>query len=46
MEDLNKKEQYDSMSHMYQRGATNERFMELLDYSLKTHDVTYKKLAG
>ena len=39
------KEQYDSMSKIYRGGAADERFMELLDYSLKTHDVTYQKLA-
>lgn len=39
------KERYDHMSQMYQRGAADERFMELLDYSLKTHDATYQKLA-
>lgn len=39
------KERYDQMSQMYQSGAVDERFMELLDYSLKTHHVTYQKLA-
>ena len=39
------KEKYDSMSHLYRGGATDERFIELLDYSLMTHDTTYEKLA-
>ena len=39
------KERYESMSQMYQQGIANERFMELVDYSLRTHDVTYQKLA-
>ncbi|MBU1147224.1 MAG: ribbon-helix-helix domain-containing protein [Candidatus Omnitrophica bacterium] len=39
------KERYESMSQMYQQGAANERFMELIDYSLRSHDVTYRKLA-
>ena len=39
------KERYDCMSQMYQQGAADERFMELLDYSLRTHDATYRKLA-
>lgn len=39
------KERYDRMSQMYQQGTVDERFMELLDYSLRTHDVTYQKLA-
>jgi len=39
------KERYDRISQMYQQGAVDERFMELLDYSLRTHDATYKKLA-
>lgn len=39
------KERYDSMSHLYHRGAADETFMELLDYSLKAHDATYQKLA-
>lgn len=39
------KERYESMSQMYQQGVANERFMELLDYSLRTHDATYQKLA-
>lgn len=38
-------ERYDRMSQMYQRGTADERFMELLDYSLGTHDVTYRELA-
>lgn len=39
------KEQYERMSRMYQQGAVDERFMELLDYSLRTHNATYRKLA-
>ncbi len=39
------KERYENMSQMYQQGIANERFMELVDYSLRTHDVTYQKLA-
>jgi hypothetical protein len=39
------KERYDRMSHVYKQGTANERFMELLDYSLKAHDDTYKRLA-
>jgi hypothetical protein len=39
------KERYDRMSQMYQKGAADERFMELLEYSLRTHDATYQKLA-
>lgn len=39
------KERYDRMSQMYQRGTVDERFMQLLDYSLRTHDATYQKLA-
>lgn len=39
------KERYDHMSQMYQQGLTDERFMGLLDYSLRTHDATYRKLA-
>lgn len=39
------KERYESMNQMYQQGIANERFMELVDYSLRTHDVTYQKLA-
>ena len=39
------KERYDRMSQMYQQSAVDERFMELLDYSLRTHDATYQKLA-
>jgi len=40
------KERYDQMSQMYQKGAADERFMELLEHSLKGHDVTYRKLAA
>ena len=40
------KERYEGMNQMYQQGVANERFMELVDYSLRTHDVTYQKLAG
>ena len=39
------KERYEGMSQVYQQGVANERFMELVDYSLKTHDATYRKLA-
>lgn len=38
-------ERYSRMSRIYQQGEADERFMELLDYSLKTHDATYRKLA-
>ena len=39
------KEKYESIDQRYHQGAADERFMELVDYSLRTHDVTYKKLA-
>ena len=39
------KERYKQMSQMYQQGIADERFMELLDYSLRTHNATYRKLA-
>jgi hypothetical protein len=39
------KERYDNIGQMYQQGTANERFMELVDYSLRAHDATYKKLA-
>ncbi len=39
------KERYDRMSQMHEPGTADERFMELLDYSLRTHDATYRKLA-
>lgn len=39
------KERYDRMNQMYQQGTADERFMELLDYSLRSHDATYRKLA-
>ena len=39
------KERYDRMSRVHKHGAADERFMELLDYSLRSHDTTYKKLA-
>lgn len=39
------KERYDRMGQIYHQGAADERFVELLDYSLKTHDATYRKLA-
>ncbi len=39
------KERYDRMNHMYEQGAVDERFMELLDYSLRTHNGTYRELA-
>ena len=38
------KERYEGISQMYQHGVVNERFMELVDYSVRTHDVTYQKL--
>ena len=40
------KERYDRLSRTHQQDVTDERFMELLDYSLKKHDVTYRKLAN
>jgi len=40
------KERYDQMSRVHKHSVTDERFMELLDYSLRNHDATYKKLAG
>lgn len=40
------KEQYERMGSMYQQGAVDERFIELLNYTLKKHDATYRKLAG
>ena len=39
------KERYDGISQKYQHGIADEKFMELVDYSLKAHDATYKKLA-
>lgn len=39
------KEHYDRMSRIHQQGVADERFMELLDYSLRTHDATYRELA-
>lgn len=39
------KERYDRMGQIYHQGVADERFMELLDYSLRTHDATYRKLA-
>jgi hypothetical protein len=39
------KERYDNIGQMHQQRIANERFMELVDYSLRTHDATYKKLA-
>ena len=39
------KERYDRMSRVHKHGVTDERFMELLDYSLRSHDATYRKLA-
>lgn len=39
------KERYEGMSHLYRDGAVDERFIELLEYSLKGHDVTYRELA-
>ena len=39
------KERYDDMGQKYQHGIADEKFMELVDYSLKAHDATYKKLA-
>lgn len=40
------KERYDQMSQMHQKDVADERFMELLEYSLKGHDATYRKLAS
>ena len=40
------KERYDNMSHLYRGGAVDERFTELLDYSLRGHDATYRELAN
>lgn len=39
------KERYDRMGRIHEQGIADERFMELLDYSLRTHDATYRKLA-
>ena len=39
------KERYDQMSQMHRQGTVDERFMELLNYSLRAHDATYRKLA-
>ena len=39
------KERHDRMSQVHQQGEVDERFMELLNYSLRTHDATYRKLA-
>jgi len=39
------KERYDRMEQAHKPDVTNERFMELLDYSMKKHDATYRKLA-
>lgn len=39
------KERYDRMSRVHQQGAVDERFAELLDFSLKAHNATYRKLA-
>ena len=38
------KERYDNMSRLYRGGAIDERFMELLECSLKGHDATYREL--
>ncbi len=40
------KERYDQISRVHQRDVTEERFMELLDYSIRTHNDTYRRLAG
>lgn len=40
------KERYDRISHVHQRDVAEDRFMELLDYSIKTHDDTYRKLTN
>ena len=39
------KERYDRISKTQRLGAADERFMELLNDSLRTHDATYRKLA-
>ncbi|MEW6009453.1 MAG: hypothetical protein AB1629_07460 [Candidatus Omnitrophota bacterium] len=39
------KERYDGMNKIHKQGTADERFMELLNYSLKTHDTTYRELA-
>ena len=39
------KERYDRMSRIHEQGMADEGFMELLDYSLRKHDDTYRKLA-
>ncbi len=39
------KEKYDRMSSGEEKGTVDEVFMGLLDYSLRKHDATYKKLA-
>lgn len=39
------KERYDNMSRLYRGGAVDERFTELLEYSLRGHDATYRELA-
>ena len=39
------KERYDRIDLAHKSDVANERFMELLNYSLKTHDATYRKLA-
>lgn len=40
------KERYDRMSRIHKQSVADERFIELLDYSLRTHDATYRELAG
>ena len=39
------RERYDKLSAVDQQGTVDESFMGLLDYSMKEHDDTYKKLA-
>ena len=39
------KERYDRISQTHKQAVADERFMELLDYSLRTHSATYQKLA-
>jgi len=40
------KEKYDQMSSVEEKDTVDEVFVGLLDYSLRKHDATYKKLAN
>ena len=40
------KERYDKMGRADEQSIADGRFMELLDYSMKSHDETYRRLAG